>query len=114
MQFLGRLDNCCGVGVNKMIKEGAILVTNIDDIINEFPQFIEKKRKTFSKNKRIDVKEEYKDIINILENKDVTLSIEEIYCKLTKNSIQEILNLLMNMELEGIVEQEIGKGYRLI
>lgn len=41
----GGLDNTYGVGVNKFIKEGAILVTEIDDILTFYPQFMNKKRK---------------------------------------------------------------------
>lgn len=110
----GRLDNCYGVGVNRMIKQGAILVTDIEDIIKEFPQFANKKRKTILENKIkfIKVKEEYKDIVRILEN-DI-LSVEEIYYRLNNNSIQETVKLLVNMELEGIIIQKIGEGYGIL
>ena len=39
MHFHGRLDNYLGIGVNNLIKDGAILTTNIEDIINNYPQF---------------------------------------------------------------------------
>ncbi len=112
MALPGRLDNSYGVGVNKMIQEGAKLVTNIEDVLSNFPQFMKKVGKT-KQQKQIalwDVKEEYKEIMEILENQ--TLSAEEIVQQTKGKNLRETLNLLMNMELEGMITQEMGIGYR--
>lgn len=114
MALPGRLDNSYGVGVNKLIQEGAKLVTDIEDILIEFPQFKEKMGKTNTQ-KQIsffDVKDEYKEIIEILKNN--TLSVEEILENTKEKNLRQTLNLLMNMELEGILTQEIGIGYKLL
>lgn len=113
MALPGRLDNAYGVGVNRLIQQGAKLVTSIEDIIEFFPQFMEKMGKT-NIQKQItlwDIKEEYIEIIEILKNK--VLSIEEIFQFSKEKNLRNIMNLLINMELEGIIEQEMGKGYRI-
>lgn len=113
MALPGRLDSSYGVGVNKLIQEGAKLVTDIDDVMAHFPQFTNKLGKTDTQ-KQIsfwDVKEEYREIIEILQNQ--VLSVEEIVQNTKEKDLRQTLNLLMNMELEGIINQEIGVGYKL-
>lgn len=114
MALPGRLDNSYGVGVNKLIQEGAKLVTNIEDIICNFPQFMNKLGKTNEPRQIsfLEVKEEYQEIMEILQNQ--ILSIEEIVQKTKTKNLRETLNLLINMELDGIVKQEIGVGYKLL
>lgn len=113
MALPGRLDDSYGVGVNRLIQEGAKLVTDIDDVMSHFPQFMHKLGKTRIE-KQIsfwDVKEEYCEIVEILKNGN--LSLDEITQNTKSKNLRETLNLLINMELEGIVINEIGIGYRL-
>lgn len=104
------LDNYLGVGVNNLIKKGAILTTNINDIIEHYPQFIIKMRKTIYKKDNIclKIKDEYKEIYNILKNKPLFL--EEIKTKL---ETKELLIMLTNMELDGLIKQEADGKYIL-
>lgn len=114
MALPGRLDNSYGVGVNKLIQEGAKLVTDINDVIDNFPQFMNKLGKSECQ-KQItfwDVKDEYKEIVEILQNN--ILSAEEIVQRTKTKDLREVLNLLINMELEGIIGQELGVGYKLL
>lgn len=114
MALPGRLDDSYGVGVNRLIQEGAKLVTDIDDVLVNFPQFMHKLRKN-DPQKQIavwDVKEEYIEILEILKNG--VLSTQEIVQNTKEKDLRKTLNLLINMELEGIVTQEIGLGYKLI
>ena len=113
MALPGRLDNSYGVGVNKLIQEGAKLVTNIEDVMINFPQFTNNLGKTETK-KQItfwDVKEEYKEILEIL--KDNTMSAQEIMLKTKQKDLRKTLNLLIEMELDEIITQEIGIGYKI-
>ncbi len=113
MALPGRLDDPYGVGVNKLIQEGAKLVTNIEDVMQHFPQFMYHFGKT-SQEKQMtfwDEKEEYQEIMKILQKQ--ALSIEEIVQKTKQKNLRETLNLLINMELEGIITQEIGVGYKI-
>lgn len=100
----GKLDSCVGVGVNKMIKKGAILTTNIEDILLFYPQFMNKKRKTISKIKRnLNIKKEYREIYNILNEENENL--EGILAKVGIG-IKEGIKILTNMELDGIIKQD--------
>lgn len=114
MALPGRLDDSYGVGVNKLIQNGAKLVTDIDDIISLFPQFIDKMRKTDINIQETfwNINDEYKEIVAILRGK--TLSLEEIVQETKEKNLREVINLLMNMEIEGIVEEKMGEGYTLI
>ena len=106
----GRLDSKYGVGVNKLIQEGAILVTEVGDIMKHYPQIMSKKWKTTYQERKI--KEEYKQIYNLLEESPKGL--EELLIKIGDKNIREIMNTLSMMELEGIIKQEIGVGYKII
>ena len=104
----GRIDDIYSVGTNRMIKEGAKIVTEINDIFNFYPQFMNKKRKTISSKK---IKSEYKDIYELLKNKEC--NIEEISKNIKSKSIVEINKLLTMMELEDLIIKDIGKGYKI-
>lgn len=104
----GGLDNTYGVGVNKFIKDGAILVTEVNDILEYYPQFMNKKRKTLLQKK---IKSEYLPIYQILKEKNS--SIDELSRKIKNKTISEITNILTMMELEDLVIQDLGNGYKL-
>lgn len=103
----GSLDSKYSVGTNNLIKKGASLITNGLDIINNYPQF---KSYELHKEDTKEIKEEYKKIFfSIFPDK--FLHLEEIIKK-TGMPTQEVITKLTLMELENIVEQKIGKGYR--
>jgi len=109
--FLGKLDSSVGIGVNNMIKKGAILTTCVEDILEYYPEFKERKRKEITQKKIfLNVREEYLQIINILGDKEK--SIEEL---LSEGSfrVKELLKMLTNMELEGIITKGFGGKYKL-
>lgn len=114
MALPGRLDDSYGVGVNKLIQKGAKLVTDIDDVLECFPQFTDKMCKTNLQIQETfwDIDDEYKEIAKILKNK--ILPIDDIVSQTKDKNLREVINLLMNMQLEGIVEEKIGEGYTLI
>lgn len=102
----GRLDSKNGIGVNKLIKRGAIMVTSVKDIIDEIPKF-QSLIKEIPKRTEF-VKKEYRRIYSILN--DEPLCIDEI-CQKTNNSISATLNLLSLMELDDLIEEVVGVGY---
>lgn len=104
----GRLDDKKCLSSNLFIKNGAKLLTDIEDILVCYPQFMNKKRKSDTEK---NVKSEYKEIYNILKEK--TCNIEEIYKTVGNKSVIEITNLLTMMELEDIVVNDFGNGYKL-
>ena len=135
----GRLDNYLGMGVNKLIKEGAILTTSIEDILIHYPQFSNKKCKERLKKakikkadklnkenkaeKTLDAKKYNKMIINTdfytLYNliKNGYSNLDEIFDQIKDSSEEDISNILeklMSMELEGLIKKDILGGYKII
>lgn len=102
------LENSKGITPNKLIKEGAFLVTEVEDIINKYPEmkFTRKKLKKVNEN----VKEEYKDIYNCLDY-EKTIHINEI-TKIVKLNISEVSYKLMMLELEDKIISLPGNNYK--
>ena len=135
----GRLDNYLGMGVNKLIKEGAILTTSIEDILIHYPQFSNKKCKERLKKakiykadkidnavktyKTVEAKKDNKMLINnnfyTLYNliKNGYSNLDEIFDQVkdtNKEDISNVLEKLMSMELEGLIKKDISGGYEII
>ena len=91
---------------------GVIITTEVEDILKCFPQFINKKRKTLSKIeknlKTYNLK--YEKIINIL--KDESKCLDKILMS-SEFERTELINILFEMQLEGLIEERIGDGYVL-
>ena len=104
-----------GVGTNRLIKEGAKIVTSTGDIIKEFP-FLpykippkEKEMKVHS-TRKVCENNEYNEIYQWITEKPISLN--EIYQKSRKNLV-EINHTLLMLELDGYIEK-VGGGYRCI
>lgn len=96
------LNNKHGVGTNKLIKNGAHLVTCSDDILKELSLLNKsnpEKEDNYEKLKIPKIKE-YSDIYNVLIGPPIT--IDEIYQKINK-PIQYINNGLFSLELMGFI-----------
>ena len=100
-----------GVGTNRLIKNGAKLVTETRDIIEEisFLKYDEEKIESLKTKKPI-VKPEYQKIFNVIGIEPI--EIEEI-CHKTKTSLQEVNQILLMLELEGYITKTKG-GYKCI
>ena len=110
--FHGRIDSKVGVGVNRLIKEGAKLTTKIEDILECYPQFKNRKRIIITKKqqKEINIRPEYKEIYNILVKEEANL--EEIV-QIIGVSTNEILEKLTKMELDDIIERKDNGNWGL-
>ena len=106
-----------------MIKNGeAKLVTEVEDIMKEFPRIkpkadfdfkkieYSKTKKKNTKVKKIEIEEENLEIYNSL-SKDPT-SIEEI-AQVLKKPIKEISYKLTLLELQGAIEELPGKKFKI-
>ena len=100
------IDNKYGIITNDLIKKGAILTRNVEDIVNEFGLNKRKSRKQIIEN--VQVPGEYKAVYEILSNGK--MHIDEIAKRLNVqiNSLNATLTL---MELEGYVNRLPGKFY---
>lgn len=113
----GRIDEKMSDGTNLLIKEGAILVSNFREILDCYPQFANKKRKTIIKKEaklisiKRQLKEEWEEVYKILE--DGEKSLEEIQI-LTNKDIRELLKILTQMELNEILIKNSNFEYQLI
>ena len=107
-----------GVGPNNLIRNGAILVTCPENIIDEYKFLEYAQNKTIPLNSfenqqlKKDLKKElknkeYENIYNLITEKPI--SINEIYIK-SKESISKINNILFILEVEGYIKKEAG-GY---
>lgn len=103
----GSVDNKCSVGTNNLIKDGANLITEGVEILKNYPQFEKNKVKNYNNQ---NIKKEYKNIFSVIFY-DKYLSLEEIIKK-TGMPTREVITQLTLMELEELIEVEIGKGYR--
>ena len=101
----GRLDSKYGVGTNYLIKNGAKIITNINDILEDFEEWKIRKKRVITHNQNI--KKEYRKIYSVIGEEP--LSIEEISLK-TDNDIMCTSRLLTLMEIEDLVDIKCG-GY---
>lgn len=102
----GRTDCNVGIGVNELIKKGAILTTNIEDILKYYPEFAQKvKRVKKNYNKK------YEKIINILEEGEK--SMQELM-NLSNMKVYELFELITNMEIENIIFKNYFGKYALV
>lgn len=90
------IDSKNGSGTNELIKEGAILVTEPEDILKRI--IIEPENKTESK---YEVNDEYKEVYSYLS--DSPMHINEI-CKKAKISMSETSQILTMLEIEGVIK----------
>ena len=91
-----------GVGTNRLIKSGAKLVTNSDDILDYFEIH---KRKVVNVVSKIKVPKEYETIYNAIEEQPTHI---DIICKKLQASVSEINSALMLMEIEGYIKSLPG------
>lgn len=104
------LENKKGITPNKLIKEGAFLVTEVEDIISEYPELNLKKKSVRKLKKEDPVKEEFIDIYNCLDDENA-IHINEISKKLKLN-INEVSYKLIMLELEDKVVSLPGNNYK--
>ncbi len=107
----GNIDSIFSKGTNLLIKDGAKIVTCVDDIIEEIPELkkiVDNNRR--EKNKIIDLNDDESKIINLLILNGATLY--EISDN-TDMEIGEILSVLTILELKGIVRKVSGERYFL-
>jgi DNA processing protein len=113
----GSIDAASSRGTNKLIKQGAKLIENADDIIEEIWPQLEKKpfpttsastqqTKTVKKNENLNTIEQ--QIIDFISSKHV--HVDELIST-SGLSPADILSNLMSMELKGIVKQHPGKFF---
>ena len=127
------IDNKCGIGTNRMIQEGAKLITKPNEIINLL-HHKEKYKSIANENKKVKNKiikeetnvnnnikkeeypqiqnmpKEYEEIYSIIKEKQI--HINEI-CKILKKDVSQIMPILTILEIEGYIEQLVGNEFKI-
>lgn len=110
----GNVNNNRSNGSNWLIKKGAKLVDCVEDILEEIDAFrnlvsdVSNERKvSFDHN----LSEEERRIIGLFEDKQ--LHVDEIIVK-SKLDVQDVLRILLDMELKGVIKQLPGKMFRAL
>lgn len=98
-----------GVGTNRLIAKGAKLVTNIEEIMEEFSylNYDENKKVNLEKIVKHNVKKEYQEIYDVIKFEPIT---KEEICYKTKKSIREVNVTISILEMEGYVKK-VASGY---
>lgn len=89
-----------GIGTNNLIKEGAKLVTEVNDILDYF-----KIKRAKSIDTKIKIPEEYKAIYEAIDDEPINV---DIICKKLSTNMSNINSTLMLMELEGYIKSLPG------
>ena len=96
-------------GSNKIIKEGAKLVSSIDDILEEYDIVYNNVKK--ENEHQIDLSNDERKIVTILKNNG-SLHVDFI-CEYTRLNIKDILGILNILEIKGIVTELGNKIYSI-
>ncbi len=107
----GNINSKNSEGTNFLIKKGAKLVQSVEDILEEIKTFVPLlKEFEIEKNtkKRVDLDDSEKAIFNLLNS---PMLLDELVMK-TGMNISKVLEILLQLEIKGLVEKFEGKYVR--
>ena len=102
------LDNIKGKSTNELIRKGAILVTKVNDVVDEYKDIKFTKKEIVYKDILLDIPKELHNIYKILNNEPK--NINEIIL-LSGESINNVNYKLMLLEMEGLIKELPGQRY---
>jgi DNA processing protein len=107
MAVPGPINSSLSVGTNWLIRNGAVAVTRVEEILEELPHFRKVgKGKTSKQRVLSDLAPKEKRIIKELEKE--ALEVDDLARKLRLNVV-ELGSLLSLMSLKGLVKERVGK-----
>lgn len=105
----GNVNSPTSKGTNKLIKEGAKMVTCVEDILEEFEEFKAVKLSSKESGIRVDdLSDEERKVIEVIGVEPLHI---DIILRETGYNIQEISSLLTILETKGILKQLPGKFF---
>ena len=102
------LDNIKGKTTNELIRKGAILVTKVEDILNEYKDIEFTKKIITNKDIILDISSELQEVYNVID--DIPKDVNEI-TRVLGESINEVIYKLMLLEMKGVIEELPGQRY---
>jgi len=110
----GKIDSPCSKGVNDLIKQGAKLITCIEDVIEDLsPQIVHSFEEDIEVQEELGegevagLNDEQKTLLEKIRKKPVHINELLLEC----NSINQLSSQLLNFELQGIVKQLPGQFF---
>lgn len=106
------VDSRCGLGTNRLIKEGAKLIVKPLELMKIISENKEDDEKNIQENNsdKIKLPKEYEEIYKIVQPKPI--HINDI-CKTLNKDIAQISPILTMMELEEYIEQLPGNQFKV-
>ena len=120
----GSIDSSGSRGTNKLIKQGAKLIENVEDILEEILPQVTIAPKLVKPDQRQKQPEDHQKILNLspdLVLKETEKTVWQVLSQIpvhidqiitsTGLTAHEVLGILLNLELQGLIEQKPGKTY---
>ncbi|MCM8800941.1 MAG: DNA-processing protein DprA [Candidatus Omnitrophica bacterium] len=106
----GKIDSFNSFGTNELIKQGARLVSSVEDILEEFgfSGIISQNKDNSNKSLRPELTLEEKIIYDLIAEEPVSL--EEIVEK-TDLELSWVLRIILELEMKGLIKQLPGKQF---
>lgn len=102
------LENIKGKGTNELIKNGSKLVTNVEDILQYYPDIVFSKNNTITKDIILDIPQELRMVYIAI--KDVPIDVNEI-AQNTGLSIGEVNYKTMLLQLDDKIKELPGQRF---
>lgn len=102
----GNINAPTSKGTNKLIKEGAVLVQSVNDILEEIAPHL--KRKTIEKTILPDLTGNEMQVFKVITDTPVHV---DMIAELSKKDVSELSMILLTLELKGIIKQVPGAKY---
>ncbi len=96
-------------GTNRLLKDGAVLVTSVDDIFEHLPR-LKGRAKAAKVRVTENLTESEKTVLNLLGDGPVHI---DILSRETSSRMADLLQILLALELKGIIKELSGKRYIL-
>lgn len=109
----GNINSENSQGTNSLIKRGAKLVQSVEDILEEIKYQIELPEESvvsYEQKVRVDLSEDEQAIIDEI---DRAITLDELVLK-TKMDVASLLDVLLRLELKGMIEKVEGRYHRRI
>ena len=104
----GPINSAASFGTNRLIKQGAKLVQGVEDIIDELRPLLDRRKPETTDRARPALADEEEPIFNLLSQQPIHV---DSLAQQAERNINEVLRVLFNLEMRGLVKQLPGKMY---